>query len=289
MLRENNTSRHQNGERILTTRLQPMGFSDILDTTFSLYRNHFWLFLGVTTVYLVGELGQLLLGDFLEFFFSRSFLLGIAIVALTGTFLIIGIGGIVIATGATYLGENITIRSVLHQTIHKFWRLVGYSFLWSLVVGGLAITIIGIPFAIYFAVRWGFFVATVLLEPPLVKAAFRRSSELVRGMWWNIFGMFLAIYLLSTALHSIFEVSIGFIFVITELAGEIDFVQILEWAILSESIAGITPFFFVLTTAIHLAVNVVTFPIWGIGLTLLYFNQRIRKEGFDIEMQVPVS
>ena len=205
MLEQNNTSRHQNGEHTLTTRLQPMGFSDILDTTFSLYRNHFVLFLGVTTVYLVGELGQLLLGNSFESFFSHSFLLGIAIVVLTGVFSIIGIGGIVVATSATYLGENITIRSVLQRTIHKFWYLVGCSFLWSLVVGALTITIIGIPFAIYFAVRWGFFVATVILESSLVRDAFRRSSELVSGVWWKIFGMLLAIYLLSTALHAILK------------------------------------------------------------------------------------
>ena len=35
---------------------------------------------------------------------------------------------------------------------------------------------------------------------------------------------------------------------------------------------------------INLGVDIFTMPIWVIGGTLLYFNQRIRKEGFDIEM-----
>ena len=35
---------------------------------------------------------------------------------------------------------------------------------------------------------------------------------------------------------------------------------------------------------INLGIDIFTMPIWVIGGTLLYFNQRIRKEGFDIEM-----
>ena len=56
--------------------------------------------------------------------------------------------------------------------------------LWCLVVVVLGITIIGIPFAIYFAVRWGF-IETLLLEGISVRHALKRSSELVNGgdMW----------------------------------------------------------------------------------------------------------
>ena len=35
---------------------------------------------------------------------------------------------------------------------------------------------------------------------------------------------------------------------------------------------------------ICLGADTFAMPIWVIGDTLLYFNQRIRKEGFDIEM-----
>ena len=34
-------------------------------------------------------------------------------------------------------------------------------------------------------------------------------------------------------------------------------------------------------------VYAISFAIWIIGIPLLYFNQRIQKEGFDIEMQGP--
>ena len=35
---------------------------------------------------------------------------------------------------------------------------------------------------------------------------------------------------------------------------------------------------------INLGIDTFVTPIWVIGCTLLYFDQRIRKEGFDIEM-----
>ncbi|MCY3739870.1 MAG: hypothetical protein OXH00_02500 [Candidatus Poribacteria bacterium] len=44
----NDTARNHNSEPTVgTTALKPMRFEDILDTTFSLYRKHFLLFLGL--------------------------------------------------------------------------------------------------------------------------------------------------------------------------------------------------------------------------------------------------
>ncbi|MYI68508.1 MAG: hypothetical protein F4103_07095, partial [Boseongicola sp. SB0673_bin_14] len=106
-------SKHNSEPTVITTALTPMGFGDILDATFNLYRKHFSLFLGLVAFCVLAELGLHLLVDFSEFFFDRSLLLGIATVLITVTFSIIGIGGIVIGSNATYIGENFTIHSVL--------------------------------------------------------------------------------------------------------------------------------------------------------------------------------
>lgn len=290
MQEHNDTSRNHNNESTVgTTALKPMRFEDILDTTFSLYRKHFFLFLGLVAFSLLSELALHFLGDFSEFFLDRSSLLGVAIVLIAITFLIIGTGGIVLGSGATYLCENVTIHSVLQRTMDRFWRLLGCFLLWLLVVAGLTVTVIGIPFAIYFAVRWGLFLGTIMFEKPVISIALKRSSELVEGMWWRVFGMLLAILLLSTMVHSIIEISIGFILIATNLVSEVDFIDILEWGLFGGSFEGVTPFFYVISVVIHLGVYAISFPIWIIGITLLYFNQRIRKEGFDIEMQIPRS
>ena len=288
MREQNETSRNNNSETtVVTHTLKPMRFEDILDTTFSLYRKHFWLFLGLVSFSVLAELGSHLLVDFSEFFFQRSFLLGIATILITVTLSIIGMGGIVIGSAATYLGENVTIHSVLQRTIDRFWQLLGCFLLWCLVIGVLTVTIIGIPFAIYLAVRWGFFLGTILFEEPFMSSALKRSSELVSGMWWRIFGMLLAILLLSTMVHAIIEISIGLVLIATNLVSEIDFIDVFEWGLLSTSFQNSTPLLHAIFTAIHLVVHAISFPIWIIGVTLLYFNQRIRKEGVDIEMQVP--
>ncbi len=286
MLGQNDASLQGNKESALgMTPLKPMGFGEILDTAFSLYRKHFSLFLGLVSFSAFGELTVHLFMDFSVSFFSRYFLLGIGMVIFAVTFSTIGIGGIVIGTGTAYLGEETTIRSIFQRTIQRFWQLLGCLLLWWLVTGGLALTIIGIPFAIYFAVRWGLFLGPVMFENPKVSNALRRSSELVKETWWKMFGMLLALLLFSTLIHMILEISIGFILILTNLGGEIGFIDILEWGLLSEPFENSTPFFSAILFAIHLCVYAVSFPIWIIGIALLYFNQRIRKEGFDIEMQ----
>jgi hypothetical protein len=40
-----------NSETTTPISFQPMGFTDILDTTFSFYRDHFRLFVGISAVY----------------------------------------------------------------------------------------------------------------------------------------------------------------------------------------------------------------------------------------------
>ncbi|MYH81544.1 hypothetical protein F4141_12680 [Candidatus Poribacteria bacterium] len=247
------------------------------------------LFLGLVAFSVLSELALHLLADFSEFFFDRSPLLGIAIVLMALTFFIIGIGGITIGSGATYLCENVTIRSVLQRTMDRFWPLFCCFLLWLLVVTILTVTVIGIPFAIYFAVRWGFFIQTIMFEKPVITIALGRSGELVKPMWWRVFGVLLAIFLLETMVHAIIEISIGFILVATNLVSEVGFIDILEWGLFGGSFEGVTPFFYAISVIIHLAVYALSFPIWIIGITLLYFNQRIRIEGFDIEMQVPQS
>ena len=286
MLGQSDASLQGNSESALEmTPLKPMGFGEILDTAFSLYRKHFLLFLGLAVFSVFGELTVHLFLDFSVSFFSRYFLLGIGMVIFAVTFSTIGIGGIVIGTGTAYLSEEITIRSVLQRSIQRFWQLLRCLLLWWLVNGGLALTIIGIPFAIYFAVRWDLFLGPVMFEDTKVSNALRRSSELVKETWWQMFGMLLALLLFSTLIHMILEISIGFILILTNLGGEIGFIDILEWGLLSEPFENSTPFFSAILFAIHLCVYAVSFPIWIIGIALLYFNQRIRKEGFDIEMQ----
>lgn len=255
-----------------TRPLQPLNFTDILDGIFSLYRRHFRLFAPIAVIGLCSELIEYVLLDFIP---QDSLSLPLAII-LSVPLLMLSIGGIVVATAAFYAEEPMTVRVALGRVGQQFFRLLGCTVLWLLVIGVLGITIIGIPFAFYFAVRWGFFVETLLLEEISVRDALKRSSELVRGVWWRMCGMLLAVFLLSAGIHAVFEISLGFMLVLTGIANEIDLIEIFEWAIVSSSIFGPDNLMlYMLTRGIHLAISVITFPIWVIGITLLYLNQRL--------------
>ena len=83
-----------------------------------------------------------------------------------------------------------------------------------------------------FAVRWGFYIEVILLENLSVTNALRRSSELVRGAWWQVFGTFVLILISSYVVQFIFQISLGTIFIFTKFAGDTDLRGIIEWSIL---------------------------------------------------------
>ena len=169
MLESTETLKSDNREGMVP---QAMGFTDILDAMFSLYRHHFRVFVGIAAVGLFAEfIGQVLV-DFPQFI-QPSFLQLIVALVITIFGLIISIGGVVVASATLYLGRRITAHAALGRVLQRLLPLLGCTLFWALVVVVLAVTIVGIPFALYFAVRWGFFVETLLLEGISARDAFK--------------------------------------------------------------------------------------------------------------------
>src|SRR5581483_4007169 len=93
-----------------------------------------------------------------------------------------------------------------------------------------------------------------------VGEAFGRSSELVNGSWWRVFGIALVFILIVGIIVSVV-------------------VGILVGALVVGSVAGV-----VIATAVAPAiVGILVEPVQYIAMTLLYFDLRIRKEGFDLQ------
>ena len=281
-----------------------MGFGEILDTIFSLYRKHFLLFLGIITVYFLGSLVTYLLDGSLQGSNRKDLVPNFVSIP----FVLVSMGGVIIATAAIFLDRHITSSDALKQTLRRFWYLLGIYLLWAAVLiipfivsllflssfvrrGIFSFRVLFIPFAflpfsIYFAVRWGFVFEVLLLEKTNVKNAFKRSSELVRGTWWRVFGLLVLILLLSVAILYIFEISLGSIFILAKAAGGTDFKELIQWSVMEEDLGSSNLIFYGIMTCTDLILKTLIFPIWVIGIVLLYFDLRIRKEGFDIEIQV---
>ena len=295
--------------------LHAMGFGELLDTTFSLYRKRFWSFLGISFGYCIALLIVISI-FFLESSVERGMMVAIWILTVS-VFLGISVfvvSGLMLASAEAYLGRRIRIGAVLRQGIHRFLRCFAGWLLFGLLaillmflsvllfvgistpfsgdadnfIGPLFIVLIPILVTGCFVTYWFFFAAAVLVEGSSMLEGLRRRGELIRGAWWRIVGTVLAIFFFSFIIGFILRATFAFPLTFTGLRGIGDFSQNLRWMVLWELPTKRTELYlsYVLMYLINLGIDAFTLPIWVIGCTLLYFNQRIRKEGFDIEVMV---
>ena len=190
MSEPSNPSQLDKGEAS-TAPLQPMGFAGILDTTFSLYRNHFRLFVGISAVYFTSHIILSTFGHWLADWCETALV-------------ILSYAGLAFASAGTYLGRRIKFHTAFRQVVNRFKSYAGSGVLWLLVVLALSFTVIGIPVAIFLGTRWCFFPLTVLVEENSATTALRRSGELVKGAWWRVFGILLAIVMIALTIELIF-------------------------------------------------------------------------------------
>ena len=280
---------------------QPMGLGGILDTTLSLYRNNFRLFFGLAAVYFVLTASQEFIVVFLleksdtpnldSFISDIDFVLDAFI-----SMLVTGI--LVVACSEIYLGGPVTIQIALRRFSSRFlgylgasliYLLVGYMWMLDSLGNSVQVSLFRIgflPFLCFYLVSWVFYGPVVLLEEPIAVQALGRSKRLVRGTWRRVFGIVLAITLFSLAIDYILGSSFG---VILAMFGVIRDGSLMETV---TSLFGMkyivdrpTSMVSLIMYLIYRAVETFTLSIHAIGVTLLYFDLRIRKEGFDLEMR----
>lgn len=273
-----------------STHLQPMSFVDILDGMFSLYRGHFHLFFRIVVVYLVfGFLINLISTAIVAGDPSITAVVISTLASIAGVLFAYWIGwGLTYATTQVYLTRDITSQAALQQASKFYFRLLGSTFLYFLVVLGLSITLIGIPFAVYFAFRWGLFALPILFEETTARNALRRSTELVKGTWWRVCGIMMAITLIALMIAFILQTSYAIIF--SSLTGPPGAEDLNFWETMRRLFAPTPLEIGWVAYTIHalgsLIIGGLTMPLGAIGSALFYFDLRIRKEAFDIEMQV---
>lgn len=90
------------------------------------------------------------------------------------------------------------------EMVQRFWRLLAAPLLAWLTILALAITLVGIPLAIWLLVRWALVQQETVFHDASVGAAFRDSARLVRGRWLHAFRVvlfFSLIGLIGPVLH----------------------------------------------------------------------------------------
>lgn len=281
-------------------RLRPLDVTGIIDSAIALYRQNFALFAGVVAVLAVPQailttivtFGAGTSTNFLRpsdngttnFQVPAGWLLGLGATSLLSfIFGIVITGALARVISARYLGERITVGEAYTSVgVGRFASLVAASILLSillivppviaaivivvLAVSGTAVTAI-VLIAIALAVgalildikMWAHFLfiaQSIVIERRGIINSFRRSWDLVRGSYWRVFGITLLVLFMVSATQGIIGAVLGVAFAFTVPQA---------------------------TVIVSALLGILFQPFQYGAMTLLYYDLRVRKEGFDLE------
>ena len=265
-----------------TLDLRPLSLGEILDRSFSLYRENFLLFVGIVAIpnllMLAFQLIQLgvqktpatleslsRLGSSLTF----TAVIGVVIGALI--WFVVAIyshGATVYAVSDLYLGRSTTIVDSLKK---MSGRVLGLFFLG--ILQGLAVLagciLLLIP-GIYVACRLAVSVPSALLEDLGPSEALNRSFALTQDKALRPFAIFCLYFMIVFGISSLLQTP---------------FLVLIALAVRSGNAGMITAW----TACSHIAqffVQVLVTPVITIALAVFYYDLRVRREGFDLQMMM---
>jgi hypothetical protein len=261
--------------------LHPMTFSDILDGSFRLLKANLRTIVLVSAVFLIpvnlvaAFFQRDLFGGYSFFRLledptlfeetatgapSDAALFGSLFAVLAGVLVTPFVGGAVSRiVAASYLGGTLEPGPAIRATGRRFLVLLAVFFCTLLLkLVGLLLCLVGALVAMTF-----FLVTTpaVMVEEAGPIQAMARSLTLVRPRFWPVMGIGIVSGLLATFLGNVLATP----FALAALA--IGY----RWGWILVAIGGIVP-------------ALVTTPFVAIVATLVYFDLRIRNEGFDLQM-----
>jgi len=280
--------------------LRPLTTGEVLDRTFSVYRSRFWLFAGIAAisgaVQLVAQSSQMVFQHLaLRRAGSASTIASVIVMVIVYLLFFLAYSVTMAATAfavsEVYLGRVTTIASSMRATIGRWYAYIAIalwqigSFMWLpllLVVPAVVMLRLGAPglkilggFLVFVGVLGGFVggyffylrnslaVPAAVVERLSVRASMRRSKLLMPGAKAKIF----LVGLISGCLYM----------VVGMVQAPLAFMMMLAMQKGHESVAAQAG-----TLLIGFIGHSVVMPVAMIGYTLVYFDQRVRKEAFDL-------
>lgn len=144
----------------------------------------------------------------------------------------------------------------------------------------------------YFIITWLLYIPIIVVEGGMKPKPLSRSRDLIRKTWWRVFGTIFILKILLRAITLIFVVSFVLLLSSLGLMGDTPLLKIVEYVLRFDiGFLGSDPplfdtksIFYIILVSLYAVIGILTKPLYAITITLMYFNQRIRREGFDIEM-----
>ncbi len=248
--------------------LRPLSLGEILDRTFSLYRQNFLLFIGLS-----GLPQMLILGFNLAQLWNKGkgFELGIFVSLLLMAIVylfayLFAQGGAIVAVSDLYLGRASTITGVLSRVWGELLPLFGVLLLNGLVImGGLILLVIP---GVYLMCRLLVCVPVALIEKRGPRDSLSRSFDLTRDNAGRAFVIFVLALVITFAASFLFVFPFGLALV--WVAKNPDSMRI--WGILTQVASS--------------AAEVLSRPVLLIATSIFYYDLRVRKEAFDLQFML---
>jgi len=297
--------------------LRPLGVGELLDGAISTVRAHPKAMLGLSAIVVAAsQLIQLVvqwaflrdLSSTANFDSSRASLGDVA-AALSAAFLaqliswlaqLVLTGVLTVVISRAVLGEGVDLGEAWRRVRGRIPALVGVSLLTGLIVLGVVVVcllpgilsaIAGAPTgltvllfvlggiaaaggAIYLYVSLALSGAALVLERASVTTALGRSRRLVKGNWWRVLGVLILTSLIVGAITVIVSIP----FSVLGAGGTVIFSG-------TGSTGTSLSFFALAVGAIGgIIAGTISYPFAAAVSVLLYIDQRMRREGLDIEL-----
>jgi hypothetical protein len=307
----------------METHLRPLSLGEILDRTAQLYRSNFLVFAGIFSIYagvaLVLNLIQIGVGVLVQKGQTAPKISWPLITAelVEWIFLVLLLGAAIAAINRVvswvHLGEPASIRGAYASTLPRFRRYLwlmtvtglrawlpfalayGGYLLFALLyvrpkgllthpasgldqrvlvfllvtVGFLLLIFVAFVYGVLMTLRYALAMPACVIEGLTARDAIRRGIDLSKGGRGRIFVLFLLIGVIKLGLVGITQAA--FVVMVFKNHGQVSPVV--------SSISQVVAFF----------TNTFIGPIGGTGVALFYYDQRIRKEGYDIEWMMQAA
>jgi hypothetical protein len=136
-------------------------------------------------------------------------------------------------------GKSTNVGACYTAMWDRIWRVVLGQLGAVALVYLMLITVVGIPFAIYFYVAWQFIQQVILFEDLSIRDAFRRSHELVRGHWWltvRVVVLLWAIGIVAGPILGFFLIFLNFSPIMVNAIGSLVFALLIPYVALGRTL-----------------------------------------------------
>jgi hypothetical protein len=232
------------------TALRPRSATEIIDASFQLLRRHYSQLVALAVVALLPYIVLVAVAGGSETGAASALLVVLA------QFLCAALAeaAVIVAVSDAYLEGSVDIHRSLAATAGRLPTIILAGIIRGLaVVFGLFLFLFP---GLYVALRTFAITPVVVLEGRSASDAMKRSWDLAKGEVWKIFVTLLLAWMIFIVLYALLLMVVG---------------------MLSDKNPRVTQ----LVVAILMAL---VYPITGVVTTILYYDIRVRREGFDLEL-----